>query len=32
LEPNHAAAMRLLARIRLDRRIAQPRGAIHTKG
>jgi tetratricopeptide (TPR) repeat protein len=32
LEPNHAAAMRLLARIRLDRRIAQPRGATNTKG
>jgi tetratricopeptide (TPR) repeat protein len=32
LEPNHAAATRLLERIRLDRRIAQPRGANDTRG
>jgi tetratricopeptide (TPR) repeat protein len=32
LEPNHAAATRLLARIRLDVRIAQPRGANDTRG
>ncbi len=32
LEPNHAAATRLLARIRLDRQIAQPRGANDTRG
>ncbi len=32
LETNHAAATRLLARIRLDRRIAQPRGVTHTSG
>jgi tetratricopeptide (TPR) repeat protein len=32
LEPNHAAAARLLARIRLDRRVARPRGVNDTKG
>jgi protein O-mannosyl-transferase len=32
LEPRHAAAERLLARIRLDRRVARPRGANDTRG
>jgi tetratricopeptide (TPR) repeat protein len=31
LERNHAAATRLLARIRLDRRVARPRGVNNTK-
>jgi tetratricopeptide (TPR) repeat protein len=32
LEPKHAAATRLLARIRLDRRVARPHGVNDTKG
>lgn len=32
LQPNHAGAARLLARIRLDRRVARPHGVTDTKG